>query len=252
MRPRCSKRISVRPSPRSVRSTLTSSSWSSPGWEVIVKIRRSGAVTSWYRPRQRLSRRAGPQYTVARQAPPGRTSIETVESGTSHSTPPNQSAKQAGSVHSRHTRSRAAARTRVVVKPPVPNGAGSVICSQPFVHAVEASLPEGAVVIEPFGRVLQRHRAQARGAQLRGAPPFDQAGALEHAQVLADRLGAHRERRRQLVDGGLALHEAREDRPPRGIGERGERRAELVDGHGAKPSGLIRIRDHPDAPARAD
>jgi dihydrofolate reductase len=27
---------------------------------------------------------------------------------------------------------------------------------------------------------------------LRGAPPFDEAGALEHAEVLADRLGAHR------------------------------------------------------------
>ena len=89
----------------------------------MVKTSRSGAATSWYSPVQRISWRLGPQNIVARQAPPGRTSIETVESGISHSTPPNQSAKRSGSVHSRQTRSRGAAKTRVVVKPPVPNGA---------------------------------------------------------------------------------------------------------------------------------
>src|SRR6185295_10394610 len=135
-----------------------------------------------------------------RQVPPGRTSIETVASGTSHSTPPNQSAKRSGSVHSRQTRSRGAAKTRVVVRPPVPNAAGSVICSQSLVHAIEPSLPELAVAIEPLGRILHGDRAQARGAQLRRAPPFDQARALEHAQVLADRLAADRERRRELGD----------------------------------------------------
>ena len=84
-----------------------------------------GRGTSWYSPVQRISRRPGPQNIVARQAPPGRTSIETVESGISHSSPPNQSAKRSGSVHSRQTRSRGAAKTRVVVKPPVPNAAQS-------------------------------------------------------------------------------------------------------------------------------
>src|SRR5215217_6388634 len=189
MYPRCSKRISVLPSPRSMRTTVTSSQRSSPGWLENVKTSRSGAITSWYSPVQRISRRPGPQNIVAHQAPPGRTSIETVESGTSHSTPPNQSAKRSGSVHSRQTRSRGAAKTRVVVKPLVPKGSGSGICSQPLVHAIEASLPELAVGIEPLGRVLQRHRAQARGAQLCRPPPFDQTGALQHTQVLADRLG---------------------------------------------------------------
>lgn len=70
------------------------------GWSDTVKTSRSGAATSRYSPVQRISRRSGPQNIVARQAPPGRTSIETVESGISHSAPPNQSAKRSGSVHS--------------------------------------------------------------------------------------------------------------------------------------------------------
>src|SRR6516165_10349092 len=125
----------------------------------MVKTSRSGAVTSWYSPVHRIMRRSGPQNIVARQAPPGRTSIETVESGTSQSTPPNQSAKLSGSVHSRQTRSRGAAKTRVVVKPPVPYGSASAIVSQPLIHAIEATLPERAVAVEPVRGVLQRHRA---------------------------------------------------------------------------------------------
>ena len=38
---------------------------------------------------------------------------ETVETGTSASGPPNQSANRSGSVHSLHTRSRGASKTRV-------------------------------------------------------------------------------------------------------------------------------------------
>ena len=45
---------------------------------------------------------------MARQVPPGRTSIATVSSGISASDPPNQSANASGSVHSRQTRARGA------------------------------------------------------------------------------------------------------------------------------------------------
>src|SRR6185312_2019937 len=213
----------------------------------MVKTRSSGAVTSRYSPVHRIMRRSGPQNIVARQAPPGRTSIETVEIGTSHTSPPNQSAKLSGSVHSRHTRSRAAAKTRVVVKPAVPNRSDSAILLEPFVHAIEPSLPELSVALEPAGGVLERHRPQLRRAVLGGAPSFDQASAFEHAQVLSDRLAAHRKRRGELVDSGLAFCEARQDRPPGGIGERREGCAELVNGHRAiKPRGLIRIPRRPD------
>jgi hypothetical protein len=80
-------------------------------------------------------------------------------------------------------------------------------------------------------RFLQRGAAQARGAQLRGAAALDEAGVLEHAQVLGHRLHADRERSRELVDGRLAVGEAGKDRAPRRIGERGEGRAELIGGH---------------------
>src|SRR5215212_3567302 len=117
---------------------------------------------------------------VARQAPPGRTSIATVWSGTSASAPPNQSANASGSVHSRQTRSRGASSTRVIAKP----SRTSLI--EPPLHGVEALLPEAAVGLEPLGRVTQRRTAQPRRAQLRRAATLDQAGALEHAQVLRD------------------------------------------------------------------
>jgi hypothetical protein len=71
-----------------------------------------------------------------------------------------------------------------VVKPPGPKGAGSAIFSQPLFHAIEASLPERAVGVEPFGCVPERYRTQSRWTLLRGAAAFDQARALEHAKVL--------------------------------------------------------------------
>src|SRR2546428_1340241 len=163
MRPRCSNSISVRPSPRSLRTTVTSS-YSSPGWSETVNTSRSGSTTSWYSPFHRISRRSGPQNIVARHEPPGRTSIETVVSGTSHSLAPNQSAKGSGSVHSFHTRSRGASKTRVIVILPeatVSGVRGSAMLGlslgrlQTLVEAVEAFLPEQAVALEPFDGLLE-------------------------------------------------------------------------------------------------
>jgi hypothetical protein len=78
-----------------------------------VNTSRSGSATSRYSPFHRLSRAPGLENIVSLNVPPGRTSIETDESGTSESGPPNQSAKRSGSVHSFHTRSRGASNTRV-------------------------------------------------------------------------------------------------------------------------------------------
>lgn len=50
---------------------------------------------------------------VARHSPPGRTSIETVESGAVYGSVPNQLAKCSGSVQAFQTSSRGASRTRV-------------------------------------------------------------------------------------------------------------------------------------------
>src|SRR5687768_3443456 len=221
MWPRCSKRISVRPSPRSASTTVTSSYRSSSGRSENVSTSRAGSSTSRNSPRQRISRRSGPAYIVALHAPPGLTSIETLSSGTSDSLPPNQSANAAGSVHSLQTPSRGESKTRVTVKP------WSAI-AQPLLHAVEAYVPEAAVPLQPLRCVPERLAAQPRRPQLRGAGALDETGALEHAQVLRDGLDAHRERLRQLADRRLAVGQAREDRAARRVGERGEGPAELV------------------------
>src|SRR3954462_14173272 len=119
---------------------------------------------------------------LARHAPPGRTSIAIVSSGTSASGPPNQSANASGSVHSRQTRSGGASKTRVIVRPSRRGfGAGSAI--EAPLQRVEALLPEAAVALEPLRRVAQRRAAQPRRAQLGRAAALDQARALEHAQV---------------------------------------------------------------------
>src|SRR5713226_3315131 len=223
MCPRCWKSISVRPSPRSVSTTVISSYASSPGWSERVKTSRSGSTTSRYSPFHWISRRPGSANIVSRHEPPGLTSIETVSSGTSDSLPPNQSAKRSGSVHSFHTRSRGASKTRVIVIP-------SAIL-QTLVEAVEASLPEPTVLLEPVDRLLQRRPLQARGPKLRRAAAPDQSGVLEDLEVLGDRLDADRERLCELVHRGLTLREALQDRTPRRIGEGCEGAGELVDCH---------------------
>ena len=114
-----------------------------------------------------MTRRPGSAYIVSRHAPPGRTSIDTVSSGTSDWVPPNQSANRSGSVHSFQTRSRGASKTRVTE---IPGSASGLGCSatpgiipgaEALVESVEAVLPEAAVAIEPLCSLLQRRSLQA-------------------------------------------------------------------------------------------
>src|SRR2546422_6185196 len=114
-----------------------------------------GSTTSRYSPFQWISRRPSSQNIVARHEPPGRRSIETLAGGTSHSLPPNQSAKRSGSVHSFQTSSGDAAKTRVIVTPATPLSEG--VCSgilrsslgrlQTLVEAVQGALPEQPVLV---------------------------------------------------------------------------------------------------------
>src|SRR5581483_1304596 len=188
--PRCSNSISVRPSPRSVSTTLTSSKASSPGWSVTVKTSRSGGSTSRYSPLQSIRRRSGGANIVSRHPPPGRTSIDTLESGTWHSGPPYQSAKLSGSVHSLHTRSRGASNTRVILIPYslAPAAEGSLIAScillgaNALVKPIKTCLPEPLVETEPINNVLQRLNTQSRQTQLCQAPAYDQPHTLKHSK----------------------------------------------------------------------
>src|SRR5205823_8064346 len=224
MLPRCSKSISVRPSPRSVSTTVTSS-YASPGRSANVSTSRSGATTSRYSPCQWISWRSGPANIVARHEPPGLTSIETLDSGTWASAPPNQSAKRSGSVHSRHTCSRGASKTRETEIP-----TSGIRLPQAFVEPVEAALPEVPVRLEPLDSLAKRCALEAGRPKLRRAAARDQPRALEHLEMLGHRLDADRERLGELVHRRVALREPRQDRAPRRVGERRERRRELV-GH---------------------
>src|SRR5438552_18244187 len=93
--------------------------------------------------------------------------------------------------------------------------------------------PQPAIALEPLGGVGERLRHEPPWPPLCvPAAPYE-AGALEDLQVLRDRGLADGERLRQLRDRRLPRGEPRQDRAPRGIGERGERRVEapLVNNH---------------------
>jgi hypothetical protein len=66
------------------------------------------------------------------------------------------------------------------------------------------------------------------GAPLRLAALLDEAGALQHLEMLRDRRQAHVEGGRQLGDRRLSPGQASEDRAPGWIGESRERRAEGI------------------------
>ena len=108
---------------------------------------------------------------VARHLPPSLTSIETVDTGTSASLPPYQSAKRSGSVHSFHTCSRGASKTRVIVIPSAMLGF-LLARSQARLEAVEAALPEPTVLLQPFDGVPERRALAAARAE---AAPCDPA-----------------------------------------------------------------------------
>src|SRR3989440_1700984 len=96
---------------------------------------------------------------------------------------------------------------------------------------VEALLPVAPIDIDPVGDVLERIGLEPAGPPLRLAAALDQARALEDLEVLGHGREADLEGLGQLQDRSLARGEAREDRPPSGIGEGGKRGAEAVGRH---------------------
>jgi len=106
-----------------------------------------------------------------------------------------------------------------------------LVGSEALIETIEAALPESTVLLEPVDRLLERRRLEARGPKLGRATAGDEAGALEHPEVLRDGLERDRERLGQLVHRGLALGETTEDRSAGGVGEGREGDAELVGRH---------------------
>src|SRR5918995_960259 len=102
---------------------------------------------------------------------------------------PHHSFRRCGSVKAFHTKSRGASKTRVMT-----NSSRLFLSStfflpgldfpQVIVETVKALFPKTAELLEPFCHVFQRAGFQARRAPLRLAAACDQAGALQHLQVL--------------------------------------------------------------------
>src|SRR5262249_1381517 len=179
-----------------------------------------------------------------RQAPPGRRSIW--HTASVQPLGPYQCGRCSGSVKASKTSRRGASRGRGVTISRS-DGVGSVVAPrlgvvamilllllqvvEVLVQPCEALVPEATIVLGPLGHILERSRLEPSGAALRVAALADQAGALEHAEVLGDGGAAHRERLGELLDRGRALGEASEDRPARRIGEGGEGDAQGVSSH---------------------
>src|SRR5712664_90565 len=99
---------------------------------------------------------------------------------------------------------------------------------QIVVQSNEALVPEAAVRLHPLRDVAERLALEPAGSPLRLAPASDQAGPLQHLEVLGDRGHRHVERRGELRNRGLARHQACKDRAPGGVGERCERAGESI------------------------
>src|SRR2546425_1249173 len=103
---------------------------------------------------------------------------------------------------------------------------------QKVVEALEALVPEAPVFPHPLGRLSEAPALEAARPPLRVAALSDQAGALQHFQVLGDAGKAQVKRFGQFRDRSLAQRETSQDRSPGGVGEGCERDAQLVVCHG--------------------
>src|SRR5579862_3179825 len=171
-----------------------------------------------------------------RQTPPGRISKLCVVVVKPYG--PHHCAKCLGSVHSEKTRSRGAANSRT---PMIDRGSRSRSMLLPAamptlllavfdfrglrvrrlgfcllglqrpqieVEPIEALVVEAAIVVEPVVNILERARLDPAGPRLRLARAGDQAGALEHLEMLRDRRETHRKGFGELHDRGLAERQA--------------------------------------------
>src|SRR5262245_48061564 len=155
---------------------------------------------------------------------------------------PHQCTRCSGSVQALKTRLRGASKTRVMTST---RSAGSVAVlllaamflllllqfAQIIVQTIETLLPDAPILLQPVGGVLEWTRLEPAGPPLRLTTAGDQAGALQHLEVLGDGGQAHREGRGQLHDRDLTRGEAGEDRAPGGVGEGGEGGAEAIGRH---------------------
>ena len=88
---------------------------------------------------------------------------------------------------------------------------------------IETFGPEFLITVEPFIGFVHRLRAQFAGDDAAFLVAGDEAGLGEHVEMLHHRRQRHRQRRGKLAHRqARLLAQARDQRPPRRIGERGK------------------------------
>ena len=98
------------------------------------------------------------------------------------------------------------------------------------VEALVIALPELAVALQPLGCFRERLRLELSRPPLRVTAARNQAGPLQHLEVLGDRRLTDRERLRQLRNRRLTRGEPGKDRPPGRVRERCERSVKAAGG----------------------
>ena len=148
-----------------------------------------------------------------------------------------------GSVHSRHTRSRGASKTRVIAIPWRPIGFGCSAIRGRILARLPASSSRRSSPPRSRGRSPSQSAASRSGAPRSRdgrswavRPRSMRPACSSTRRCLRDGLEADRERRCELVDRRLARRSAAEDRPPGGVGKGGEGGAELVGRHLYSPA----------------
>src|SRR5262245_38979808 len=99
------------------------------------------------------------------------------------------------------------------------------------VQAIETLLPETAIAFQPVVHLLQRTRFDAAGPPLRLAPAQDQAGALQHLEMLGDGGKTHVEGLGELRHRGFAGRKPRQNGPARRVGQGRKGGAEAIRRH---------------------
>ena len=92
-------------------------------------------------------------------------------------------------------------------------------------------LPEAAIALDPARCVLHRARLEAATPHATVLRVREQAGPLQHAEVLVYSGEGDAEGLRQLRDGRFPRRQMRENRAPGRVGEGGKGCAQAVCGH---------------------
>src|SRR5580704_1159291 len=96
------------------------------------------------------------------------------------------------------------------------------------VEALEVPGPNTAVSLKPCGGLRERLGLKPARAALRVAAVRNEAGALEHLEVLGDGRLGHPEGLGQFQDRSFARSKARENGPASGVGKSGEGGIEAI------------------------